>query len=376
MRILIDASPLLLRSAGVKNYLYYWLRALQAEAGSGHSVRAFPFVNSFGPLEHERSVLPRPATWLRLGLLYGVNLPGSPLLDWMAARAGIVHLTNQVRRPARRAALTATIHDMTAAMMPQLHTAANVRADALFAERVLRRAAGLIAVSESTRADAVRMLRLDERRIEVIYPGVAAGFSQSSRGDAETLARRYGIQRSYALFVGTIEPRKNVDLLLDAWAQLGSSVREEFELVLIGPAGWASQKTMARLARPPGGVRYLGYVPEGDLPALTAAASVFVYPSLYEGFGFPVAQAMAAGVAVITSNVSSLPEIAGDAALLVDPRSTGELRNALERLLGSVSLRERLGAAGRQRAARYCWRECARRSLRFFERVHGGCLLR
>lgn len=376
MRILIDASPLLLRSAGVKNYLYHWLEALRAEAGAGHSIRAFPFVNSPGPLEHERSVLPRPATWLRLGLLYGVNVPGSPLLDWMAAGAGVVHLTNQVRRMVRRAAVTATVHDMTAAMLPELHTAANVRADAFFAERVLRRAAGLIAVSENTRADAVRMLRLDERRIEVIYPGVAAGFSRARRAGAETLARRYGIERPYALFVGTIEPRKNVDLLLDAWAQLGAATREEFELVLIGPAGWASEKTVARLARPARGVRYLGYVPERDLPALTAAASVFVYPSLYEGFGFPVAQAMAAGVPVITSNVSSLPEVTGDAALLVDPRSAGELRDALVRLLGSAPLRERLAAAGRERAARYCWQECARRSLRFFERVHGGGALR
>ena len=142
---------------------------------------------------------------------------------------------------------------------------------------------------------------------------------------------RYGLQRPFVLFVGTIEPRKNVDLLLDAWESLPVALRTQYELVVAGPVGWAAETTVARLRA----VRYLGYVPEPDLAPLTAAAEAFVYPSLYEGFGFPVAQAMAAGVAVITSNVSSLPEVAGNAALLVDPRSQSELRAALVRLLGS-----------------------------------------
>jgi glycosyltransferase involved in cell wall biosynthesis len=116
-------------------------------------------------------------------------------------------------------------------------------------------------------------------------------------------------------------------------------------------------------------VRYLGYVPEQDLPGLTAGATVFVYPSLYEGFGLPLGQAMAAGVPSVTSNVSSMPEVAGDAALLVDPRSPAEMAAAVRRLLESPDLRAALGRNGRARAQRYTWENCARRSLEFFRRI-------
>jgi alpha-1,3-rhamnosyl/mannosyltransferase len=168
------------------------------------------------------------------------------------------------------------------------------------------------------------------------------------------------------LAVGTIEPRKNLDLALDAWAALPAALREEFLFVVAGPEGWQSGHTVRRLRSGLEGVRYLGYVPEADLPGLTAGASLLFYPSLYEGFGLPVAQAMACGVAVLTSNVSALPETAGEGALYADPRSASELRAALERLLLSPDLRRKLGSAGRQRAARYRWEEAARESLEFF----------
>ncbi len=126
---------------------------------------------------------------------------------------------------------------------------------------------------------------------------------------------------------------------------------------------------MRRLASGVAGVDYLGYVPEDVLPSLTAGATALVYPSLYEGFGFPVAQAMAAGVPVVTSNTSCLPEVAGEGALYADPKSAAELRAALERLLDSPALQSQLAAAGRARAAQYRWEECARKSLAFFERL-------
>ena len=129
---------------------------------------------------------------------------------------------------------------------------------------------------------------------------------------------------------------------------------------------------MPRLRAGPAGVHYLGYVPEAQLPALTAAATLFVYPSLYEGFGFPVAQAMAARVPVITSNVSSLPEVAGDGAVLVDPRSAAELRSAMERLLTSPDVRRELAERGFARAQNYRWEVAARKSWDFFERIAGS----
>jgi alpha-1,3-rhamnosyl/mannosyltransferase len=248
---------------------------------------------------------------------------------------------------------------MTTRLMPELHTAANLRADESLAKNVFAQASRLIAISENSRQDAARLLGLDAERIEVIYPGVPEVYFGAQARPSE---------RPYVLYVGTIEPRKNVDTLLDAWETF--RLRGDFDLIIAGASGWAGEKTLARLAARPKGVRYLGYVPEDELPGLTAGASAFIYPSLYEGFGFPVAQAMAAGVPVITSNTSCLPEVAGGCALLVDPRSAAEIQSALDKLLTSTELRRELGAAGMARARReYRWNVCARKSLEFFHRA-------
>jgi alpha-1,3-rhamnosyl/mannosyltransferase len=368
MRVLIDASPLLLRSAGVKNYFYYWLAHLRRLEGEG-LIEAYPWIGEPGPLTHERSVFPLPATLARLAALHFFNLRFNPAIDFLASGYDVVHVTNQLRHPIRRTRVTATVHDMTAALAPELHTPGNVRADARFTENVLRRAAGLIAVSENTRRDVVSLLGVPEQRIEVIYPGVDDRFREATPETVAGTIHRLGIGKHYILFLGTIEPRKNLDRLLDAWSQLEPALAGTVELVVAGPAGWSSASTLARLRAPTRGVRYLGYVDEADLPALTAGAMIFAYPSLYEGFGFPVAQAVAAGVPVLTSDVSSLPEVAGEGGLLVDPRSVGEIRDGLQRLLTSRSLRERLAAAGREHAELFRWEECARRSAGFFRKV-------
>jgi glycosyltransferase involved in cell wall biosynthesis len=359
MQILIDATPLLVRSAGVKNYTYYWIQHLRQQAGNDR-VLTVPSLDGLPRLNHERSVLGPARTYFHLGSVYLANLaPMLPLLKWTMPRVDVFHVSNQIRHPPRNWKLTATLYDLTTRLMPELHTAANLRADESLAQNVFQRAAGLIAISENTKQDAIRLLGLDARRIEVIYPGVP---------DIYFHAQPKPASRPYALFVGTIEPRKNIDTLLDAWQD--SWLHREFDLVIAGPGGWAAEQTLARLTAQPPGVRYLGYVPEDELPALTAGAAVFVYPSLYEGFGLPVAQAMAAGVPVITSNTSCLPEVAGDGALLVDPRSAAEIRAAMEKLLASPTLQQRLRTAGVLRARReYQWEICAQKSLDFFRRV-------
>ena len=357
MKILVDATSLLLRSAGVKSYTWHWLRALQRVAEPG-SVTAFPWMGLTPGLTHDRSVLNRWATWARLGAVFGINRCCSWALDAACRGCDVFHGSNMVRVPPRRARLTATLHDLTCWLMPELHTAANIAADRYFAERILKRADRLIAVSENTRQDAVRLLGIDPDRIVTIHSGVDERFFTAAP------IRR---AKPYVLFLGTIEPRKNVDTLLDAWEQLPGDVRGEYDLVVAGPAGWKSGATMARLRS--GGARYLGYVPESEIPSLTAGATVFVYMSLYEGFGFPVAQAMAAGVPVVTSSNSCLPEIAGDGALYADPRSPAEIGTALGRLLCDPARRVKLSAAGRARAGRYRWEDCARQSLELFQRL-------
>jgi len=365
MRVVIDATPLLVRSAGVKNYLYHWILHLRRLAGAD-AISTFPTIHRVRPLTHQASVAGPLQTFGGLAALAISNHTPAPLLDWLTRGASVFHSSVLVRHPPSRLRLTATVHDLTGFLMPQLHSRANLAAEANFA-RLARRADGLIAVSESTRQDAIRTLGIAPEKIHTIHSGIADSFFDPPAERVNQVRAQYGLQRPFALFVGTIEPRKNVDLLLDAWESLPVTLRDHFDLVVAGPIGWAPGATVARLEF----VRYLGYIPEDDLAPLTAAAAAFVYPSLYEGFGFPVAQAMAAGVAVVTSNVSSLPEVAGTAALLVDPRSQAELRAALVRLLSSAELRRALGQAGRERARDFRWEICARKSLEFFRLITG-----
>jgi glycosyltransferase involved in cell wall biosynthesis len=365
MQVVIDAVPLLVRSAGVKNYLYYWIQHLRQAAGAD-TIRTFPSLGELGPLTHQRSVAGWWPTFSGLASLALANHAGIPAGGRGMRGADIFHISSLLRNPPRQGRLTATIHDMTCWLMPELHPEANRRADRNFAG-ILKRADAVIAVSQSTKDDSVRVLGLAPEKITVIHSGVSDAFFDVPTDAMWRVKERYRLGRPYVLFIGTIEPRKNIDTLLDAYTSLELSLQVEFELVIAGASGWAPRATMARLSTK--GIRYLGYVPEPDLAPLTAAASAFAYPSLYEGFGFPVAQAMAAGVPVITSNVSSLPEVTGNAALLVDPRSTWELRNALTRLLSSPDLRAELGERGRCHARGFRWDVCAAKSLSFFKGV-------
>ena len=370
MRICIDGTPLLVRSAGVKTYLYHWLRSLQASSGH-HQLTIFPMIGRLPALNHRQSIKPLFPTAFQFAILGVLNR------GWRWLPAGrscdVFHASNFARSLPRNAKVTtATLHDLTTWTMPEMHTRGNIAADQAFAERIVRKADRLIAVSESTRQDTIEVLRIPSHKIEVIHHGVPDTYFDASPQEAEIASRKHKLERPYILFCATIEPRKNLDVLLDAYALLARSLKETFDLVVAGMAGWASEATVERLKRSGSGVRYLGYVAENDMPGLTRGATVFVYPSLYEGFGLPLAQAMAAGVPTITSAVSSMPEIAGDGALLIDPRSVEELRAAMTQLLLSPSMRENLVVKARRQAERYRWEDCASKSWAFFERALGS----
>jgi len=360
MRITIDATSLLLRSAGVKNYTYHWIDHLRRQAGPGEEIRAFPLLGDLRALDHEASALSLFATAPRLAMLQAANWVAPAVLDWAVSESDVFHASNMVRRVPRRTRITATLHDLTSMLMPALHTRANIRADRSFFERIVRRADALIAVSENTRQDAIRLLKIAPEKITTIHSGIPDTYFTAAPAKRE---------RPYVLYVGAVEPRKNLPALLDAWKQLKPALRKEFDLVIAGPAGWSSEATIARVRAE---ATYLGYVPEANLPGLVAGATVFVYPSLYEGFGFPVVQAMAAGVPVVTSSTSCLPEITGDAALLADPHSAGEIAAQLTCVLESESLRADLSTRGRERAQGFRWEKCAEESLAFFRRVAGA----
>jgi alpha-1,3-rhamnosyl/mannosyltransferase len=366
MRLCLDCVPFLVRSAGVKAYLFQLHVHLRRNAGR-HTVDSFPWLDSVEAFHHEGSVIPPIPTAARIGFLYFINIPGNHILDRICGKADVFHASNQVRQPPRKALLTTTIHDMTAWSHPEMHTAGTILADQRFAANIVARARGIITPSESSRKDAIERLGLQPDHVRAIHHGISESYFGSP--DPGPARERFGLAKPYILFVSTIEPRKNLSRLLDAYEALPQSIRDEFDLVVAGPKGWSSEATMLRLELSGPSVRYLGYVPEELLPGLTAGATVFAYPSLYEGFGFPIAQAMAAGVPVITSNVSSLPEVAGGAALLVDPLSTAELTSALSKILTSPSLSAELTAKGRERAKHFNWQRCATETWDFFENL-------
>ena len=359
MRVTIDATSALVRSAGVKSYTYHWLHHLRQQAGVNEEIHAFPLLKTWTRLDHEHSALPLAPTILRLGLLHSANVLGPWVLDLLLSGTDVFHAGNLVRQTPRKSRLTATIHDLTAWIMPEVHRRSTLRADNSFEERILKRADGLIAVSENTRQDAIRLLGIRPERIRTIHSGVPEEYF-----DARPRPRA----KRYVLFVGTVEPRKNLDTLLDAWKSLKADVRERFDLVIAGPQGWNSSATMARIRQE---ANYLGYVPEAEMPGLIAGAALFVYPSLYEGFGFPIVQAMAANVPVLSSRTSCLPEIGGEGAVYVDPRSPSEMAAQLTRLLESPEERSKLAQSGRARAECYRWERCARESLEFFREIAG-----
>jgi alpha-1,3-rhamnosyl/mannosyltransferase len=372
MRILIDATPLLLNSAGVKTFVYYWLTHLKQESLNDR-ISTFPFWCELGKLDHRKSVAGWLATKAGLEFLGLLNIGENAAMNLLVGhRYDLFHASQQTRNPPNKCRLTATIYDMTCWLMPEMHTAANVSATKLYADRVLRRANGLIAISECTRDDAVRILGLREDSVQVIYPGVSEAFFQVTESDVAAVRQKYKFPERYLLFVGCVEPRKNVAGVLDAWNLLPESLRADCQLIVAGPLGWEKTETTTRLVAGGKGVRYLGYIPEDDLPAAMAGATGFIYPSYYEGFGFPVVQAMAVGTPVITSTVSSLPEIAGDAALCVNPHKSGEISDAMRQVLSQSSVCEEMSTRGRKRAESFRWSECARQSLEFFHRVANG----
>jgi glycosyltransferase involved in cell wall biosynthesis len=266
----------------------------------------------------------------------------------------------------------ATIHDLSHILYPQFHPAARVDYMNLAFPQTLSRATHLITDAESVRHELIQRMEWPADRVTAVPLGVDASFRQHDVAELQPLMRRLGLRSNeYSLCVGTIEPRKNIDRLLTAYEALPSTLRRNFPLVLAGARGWRSTEIHARIARAEsaGWVRYLAFVPEHELPMLYAGARLFVYPSLYEGFGLPVLEAMASGVPVITSNVASLPELVGDAAWLIDPKDTDQIAGSLQELLQNEERRCRARAAGLARSASFTWAECVSKTIAVYLKV-------
>ncbi len=254
-----------------------------------------------------------------------------------------------------------TLHDLAFLRYPETHTAASRRYYAAVGASV-RRARRVIAVSHATAADAASMLGLDPGRVRVIHEAAAPAYAPRSHADLEALAARLGFNphRRYVLFVGTLEPRKNLPLLLEAFARLRADL--DLQLLIVGGRGWLDRAIFATHARLDLGdsALFLGSLPEGDLAVLYSHAGVFALPSLYEGFGLVLLEAMACGAPVVSSSAGPMPEVVGDAAILLEPSDAATWAQAIGRLLGDEAEAEALRRRGFARAAEFSWARAAR----------------
>lgn len=372
MRITVDATPLLLPSAGVRNYVHYWLSALTTHVRETNDhVGTFPpWISTASTLNHQCPAWRDIGALTRLAMVNFCNVRGNPCLDVIARRADVFHASQHLANTPRVRRLTATVYDFSCWIRPDTHTPKNVAATRHYAERILKPSDALIAISQSSRNDAIEILGISPDRISVIYPGIPDSFFTVTDEEAKRVRARYGLQSPYLLFVGCIEPRKNVPALIRAHQILPPAINRDVQLVLAGTLGWNTEEVLP-LLRSARNVRHLGYIPEADLPGLVRSAAALAYPSFYEGFGLPVAQAMAAGVPVIASDRSSLPELVGDGGLLVNPDSIEQLSAALAEILLNADLATRLGQKARARVAALRWPQNAIRSLAFFHQVVG-----
>jgi glycosyltransferase involved in cell wall biosynthesis len=265
-------------------------------------------------------------------------------------------------------ATVVTIHDLGYRYEPEAHPRTQrwmLELTTRWNARVARR---IIAVSSQTRADLIEQYRVPPERIEVVHSGL--NHERFAAPGSPDILRQLGVQQPYLLFLSTVQPRKNVVRLIEAFEALGS---RNLSLVVAGRSGWLAGPIETRIAASPNRDRIirLGHVPDDVIPALYNGAEAFVLPSLYEGFGMGVLEAMACGCPVVTSNRSSLPEVAGKAAILVDPHDVASLRDGLQRVL-QPSQRAALSAAGRRRAAEFTWERTARQTLAVIEAARHG----
>jgi alpha-1,3-rhamnosyl/mannosyltransferase len=289
------------------------------------------------------------------------------LFRWHTRRLSgwILHTPNYVLMPFDGPALT-TVHDLSWLSYPEAHPVERVRFLDRHLPRTLERADRVLTDSEFIAAEIASRFGVPRGKIRAIPLGVDAAYRPRNRDEIAPVLEKHGLRdRAYLLVVATLEPRKNLERLARAYAALPSALKARHPLAIVGARGWLN-RDLERMLTPleaDGAVRRLGYVAENELPSIYAGAHAFAFPSLYEGFGLPVLEAMASGVPVLTSNVSSLPEVAGDAALTVDPLDERALGEGLVRLLEDDAWREPAAARGLLRASAYPWSRCVEATI-------------
>lgn len=374
MQITIDYTPAVHQRAGIGRYTRGLVAAL-AGLDVGHHIRLMIlgrkgayYVPERLPPNFSLRWIPLSDRWATI-LWYRLRLPLP--VDWLAGRCDLFHGPSFTLPPCRARALV-TVHDLSYLRYPQGAHPALLAWLTSAVRRSLQRAHHVLADSQNTRQDLVELLDVPAGRITVVGAGVDARFRPvEDRQALEQVRARYRLPERFVLGVSTLEPRKNFTGLIAAFDQLAARPLPgaPLHLVIAGGKGWLYDDIFAAAAASPARQRihFIGFVSDDDLPALYSLAEVFAFPSHYEGFGIPVLEAMACGTPVVCADNSSLPEVAGDAALMVEATDTEGLADALRRLITDADLRRELRRRGLAQAARFSWEAAARRLLAVYD---------
>ncbi|QDU64148.1 D-inositol 3-phosphate glycosyltransferase [Planctomycetes bacterium Pan216] len=391
MTVLINDAVACRQASGVGHYaleLLYHLpfvdrdiravRLSQTPAGSllRRKSKSRPRREQQGPAL--RSTTPGALHQVKQRLRSSLRYIASPLyeryLDWAVDReARTLFHEPDATPPTCQAPTVTTINDLSVLLFPQWHPRYRVEHYERRLQTGIERTDYYLAISSATARDMTRLLGIPENRISVTPLAPRRHFRVLPVASVERARKRLELPRRFLLFVGTIEPRKNVEGLLRAYGRLGNAIRSKFPLILAGGWGWHSDAVREMLRQSPwrDSVRWLGYLDDQDLVALTNAASALVYPSFHEGFGLPPLEAMVCGCPVVTSNRSSLPEVVGDDALIVNPEDEEELTQAMREIVSHRELADELRRRGYRRAARFSWEETARLTARVYRQAAG-----
>jgi glycosyltransferase involved in cell wall biosynthesis len=371
MRIAFDGTTLRPGRTGVGYYTEHLLHHLAARAGDDELV-----VISNRPVDTTRPLPARvevasSAWWLPRMLWMQTEAPRI----LRRAHVDVVHFTNGMVPLASPVPTVVTIHDMSLTLYPRYHPARRVLLNRPLVDIAARRADAIITVSQSAKRDIVRLYNLPPDRVHVVHEAAAPAFRPVHDSiERDRVRRRYSLADRFILYVGTIEPRKNLPKLIEGFARRRKSGDLPHQLVCAGPYGWLSRDIEDRIERlqVEDAIRFTGYVPFEDLPVLYSLAEMFVFPSLYEGFGLPVIEAMACGTPVVTGHVAALAEVAGGAVEHVDRLDAESLGEAMVALARSRERRENLSALGLQRAHFFSWDRAARETLEVYRQAAGA----
>jgi len=308
-------------------------------------------------------------------LSLGWKTIGFPPVSWLVRGMDVYHFPDFIARPAGKKPVVATVYDLSFREHPEYTEPRNLKYLQRHLPRTLQRADRVIVISEFTKSELMRFYPVPEERISVVYGGVDDEFRRPcSSALVQKVKYRYNLPDKFVLTVATWEPRKNLTGLLKAW----SSLKEEgllgdYKLLLIGMKGWLYDRIERQFrTQTLKGVKALGYVPRAELPAFYRAASLFVFPSFYEGQGLPPLEALASGVPVAAASAASLPEVLGEAAVYFDPGSPDDIARAILLVLTDQKLRTRLQADGPRQAAPFTWGRTAEETLKVYREACGS----